>query len=453
MVDIKNIQKKLETKRTNEDKYNQNLFLRSMGVPASSQYGWNTPLDANGVPVWARKDPRSGTPNVKVSTEIFNDIITTKASYGFSNIKRDYSDDIDETIQELYKQYDRKSNTETLWNDLAEDDAMCGISYTLTFLQGEGRDRQPMTKRYPAWNGYVKYDDMTQQPLYGCIYGCVGKNDNRFSTGENKTYFIEVYDSITKYRYEGKSENDNFKIVEEVPHGFTQVPVIEWLNNKHRRGNAELAISAIDALDALLSDASSEIATLANAYLVLENAGVLGDDDKKKFRDTGILPMPEGGKASFITKSIDPNFLAFVEEKLRKVAYKASQSIDPEVLEGQTELRKAQADNLFASLDKTCRTTERNWKTSLELLDKILKSFWTGLAIPAVADYNTYDINYKFILDKPRDILTELKELKEAGAVLPNYYIIGLGLGLDDDKAISLAEEAKSEGTAELPQF
>lgn len=453
MVDIKNIQKKLEHKRTHEDKYNYNLFLRSMGKPASSQYGWNTPLDADGVPVWARKDPRSGTPNIKVSTEIFNDIITTKASYGFSNIKREFNEDVPEDVQELYKDYDRMSYIESLYNDLAEDDAMCGISYTLTFLQGEGKDRKPMTKRYPAWNGYVKYDEMTNEPLYGCIYGCVGKKDNRNKYGENVTYFIEVYDKTMKCRYESKDANAEFKPVEEMPHGFTEVPVVEWLNNKKRRGNAELAISAIDALDAMMSDSSSEIATLANAYLVLENAGVVDEETKKEFRNTGILPMPEGGKANFITKSIDPNFLSFVEEKLRKVAYKASQSVDPEVLEGKTELRKAQADNLFASLDKTCRNTERNWQKSLERLDRVLKSFWTGLAIPAVADYDTYDISYRFILDKPRDILTELKELKEAGAVLPNWYIISLGMGIDEDKAKELAEEAKAEGTEELPQF
>lgn len=453
MVDIKNIQKKLEYKKTHEDIVNYNLFMRSMGKPASQQYGWATPLEADGVPVWARKNPRSGTPNIKVSTEIFNDIITTKASYGFSNIQREYTEDISDDVKELYKEYDRMSHTATLYNDLAEDDTMCGISYTLTFLHGEGKDRKPMTKRYPAWNGYVKYDEMTGQPVLGCIYGCIGKKDNRYKTGENVTYFIEVYDETMRYRYESKSENSDFDLVSEEPHGFKQVPVIEWLNNKKRTGNAELALSAIDALDSLMSDGASEIATLANAYLVLVNAGGVNDEMKKKFRDTGILPLQENAKAEFITKDINPNFIELVKEELRKIAYEASQSLDPRVLAGKTELRKTQADNLFAPLDKSCKATERNWQKSLELLDRVLKSFWTGLAIPSVADYDTYDINYKFSYDKPRDILTELKELKEAGAVLPNYYIIAKGLGLEEDKAEELAEQAKQEMLDAEPQF
>lgn len=453
MVDIKYIQKQLKHKKEHEDRVNYNLFMRSMGKPASQQYGWATPLEADGVPVWARKNPRSGTPNIKVSTEIFNDIITTKASYGFSDIQREFADDIDDTVKDLYKEYDRMSHTDTLMNDLAEDDAMCGISYTLTFLHGEGKDRKPMTKRYPAWNGYVKYDDMTGLPVLGCIYGCVGKKDNRYTTGESETYFIEVYDNTMRYRYEGKSETDNFELKSEEPHGFKEVPVVEWLNNKKRVGNAELALSAIDALDSLMSDGASEIATLANAYLVLINAGSVNEEMKKQFRDTGILPMQENAKAEFITKDINPEFISLVKEELRKIAYEASQSLDPRVLAGKTELRKTQADNLFAPLDKSCKATERNWQKSLELLDRVLKSFWTGLAIPSVADYDTYDIDYKFNYNKPSDILTELKEIKEAGGVLPQYKIFMLSLGLNEDAARALAEESKNEQTEMLPDF
>ena len=120
MVDIKAVEKILKDKQS-QDEVNYNLYLRSQGVIASKQYGWDDPINADGVPVKARTTTRSNMPNLKTSTEIFNDITSTKASYMGSNIQRDYKDDIQDDVKDKYTMYDRVSLTPTLYHDLASD--------------------------------------------------------------------------------------------------------------------------------------------------------------------------------------------------------------------------------------------------------------------------------------------------------------------------------------------
>lgn len=452
MVDIKNIQKQIKNKDT-VDKISYNLYLRSIGKPASSQFGWTNPVEADGEPVLARQQAKNGNPNVKVRSGIVKSILSTKTSYGFANIQRQYNDDIDDTIKDLYQEYDRLTCIDTFYSRLSKNDALAGSAYSLTFLVGEGVDRQPMSRFYPSWNGYVKYDDMTGESLYGCIYGTVGKKDNRTNYGERDVHFIELYDKTDMYRFECNSKDGNFKQVDSKPHGFTEVPVIEWRNNDETIGNVEEAVTSIDAYQAIISDGASEIATLANAYLVIQNGGDVDPEKKEELRQTGIFTVGENGKMEFVTKDINPEFIDLLKEELRKLAYESAQSLDPRVLQSQTEMRKAQVDNMYSSLDMACRETELEWRQSLEYLDRVLKSFWTGLAIPSVADYSTYDINYIFTKNKPQDIMTDLKDFKDAGGQLPQYKLIMKAFKLDEAEARSLAEEANAELTEALPSF
>jgi len=95
--------------------------------------------------------------------------------------------------------------------------------------------------------------------------------------------------------------------------------------------------------------------------------------------------------------------------------------------------------------------TVNQWKKSLEYLDRVLKSYWTGLAVESVADYNTYDIEYIFNRNMPKDIIADLEALRRAGAMLPNEEIIKRGLSVDEKKAQELAESASQELSDFMP--
>lgn len=451
MAEIKEIVQILKDKEK-QDEINYNLYLRSLGKPASMQYGWNDPIEADGVPVKARKTVRDDAPNLMTSTEIFNDITSTKASYMASNIQREYTDDIEDSVKDKYLEYDRITHTPTLYHDLAVDCAGWGGAYTLTYWVELDGKKQAMSRKYNAWNGYVSYNEDTLLPEFACIYGCVNVSDNRYTTNKRKEYFINVYTDTEVISYKSKNQYDGYKLDSTDKHGFTEVPVVEWKNNKFFRGDAEKAVSLIDAYEAVLADNSSEGASFANAYLMLKQMGSIDENVRKEMQQTGVFwSDEEGASAEFVIKNINPEFVKMLLDELRKAIYEAAQGLDPRTLSSMKEMRKAQADNIYAPLDKISKNTERQWDTSLELLDRVLKSFWTGLATPAVADYDTFYINYLFRYDKPTDILTDLKDIKAAGGILPNWYILSKSLNIDEDKARDLAKEANEEMTEALP--
>jgi hypothetical protein len=105
-----------------------------------------------------------------------------------------------------------------------------------------------------------------------------------------------------------------------------------------------------------------------------------------------------------------------------------------------------------ALMETDAKNTEMEWKISLEYLDRVLKSYWTGLDTNPVADYDTYDIYYDFKRNELRDILSDLKDLKQAGGMLPQKELFQK-FGYDENIAEELAEEASNELSESLPEI
>ena len=88
----------------------------------------------------------------------------------------------------------------------------------------------------------------------------------------------------------------------------------------------------------------------------------------------------------------------------------------------------------------------------VQYLDRVLKSYWTGLDINSVADYSTYDIDYLFIRTMPKDEMTILKDLRQAGGLLPNAEILKRS-GYDEQTAEELAQRATDENYDAIPNL
>ena len=99
---------------------------------------------------------------------------------------------------------------------------------------------------------------------------------------------------------------------------------------------------------------------------------------------------------------------------------------------------------MYRNMEEDCKDTEAEWKISLEYLDRILKSYWTGLDVRSVNDYSTEDINYDFKRNIPNDVMTWLKDMLQAGGKLPQKEIF-IKAGYTEQKADELVQEAENE--------
>jgi len=440
-----------DKKRIELDRLKFNLHLRSENVPAR-KFDWVNPEMADGIPIFARQAVSMSDPNVRATFNNFAVIMSKKAGYLAGNIQRKYSDDIQEEVKEKYQEFDRLNNTESLYTDLMASCAGWGNTYTLCYIDKPKEELLTENNRvnYPvrckeihAWNAEIKYND-NGGPIEGNIY-TEDEKEKRIKLYEYDNLYVREY-------YINKSGRVE-ELISENRHGFTEIPLVEWKNNKLSRGNSQNAVTLMDAYDRLMSDNITEWATFRQAYLLLKGLGLVDEETKSAMQKTGVITSPtETGEARFITKDINPEFVKYITEKTWKSIWIVAASIDPEAMGSLTNATAFQIQQMYANMEQDCKFTEQQWMRSFEYLDRILKSYWTGLDINSVKDYSTYDIDYEFIRTMPKDEMTILKDLRTAGGTLPNAEILKRS-GYDEQTAEELAQRASDEGYDSIPNL
>ena len=436
------------------DRTKFNLHLRAENKPARKFY-WVNPEEADGIPILARQAVSLSDPNIKATFNNFAVIMNKKAGYLAGNIKRKYADTIPDSLKNSinakYEEFDRLNNTDTLFSELMASCAGWGNTYTLCYIDKPEDEEITENKiNYPvrireveAWNSKVEYDD-NKEPEKAYIYEQKRK-EKRIKVYEYDKLFVSEY-YLTE---SGRIDSD----VIQYRHGFTEIPLIEWKNNKLSRGNAQNAVSLMDAYDRLMSDNITEWATFRQAYLFLKNMGLIDETTAQRMQKTGaIIGQGESSEVRFVTKDVNPEFVKFITEKTWSSIWIVAASIDPEAIGSLTNATAFQIQQMYANMESDCKFTEQCWMKSFEYLDRVLKSYWTGLDINSIPDYSTYDIDYEMIRTIPKDVMTYLKDLRTAGGLLPNAEILKQA-GYDDKLAEELASQAADENVDMLPNL
>ena len=435
---IEEIKQKIECGQA-ENLIRKGLYERSLR--AEGCFGNSGQVDAQGIPILGREKTSPSDPNVKTASDFVNLIGTEKAGYLAYNIQRIYKDDIEESLREKYEDFDRLNAQSTLHSEIMEADAIMGDCFALYYIS----NGEIKKKKIQPWTAGIIYDE-NNVPVYGYIY-----EDLNICISSTTTLVrrIFVYDNIYRYEHEERSyaketTSNRWYLKEKAPHGFQEVPVNEFLNNNKKLGNAEKAIAYIDAYDRVLSDSTTEQSASRQAYLLLKAAGDIDEVFMEKLRKFGVMATTGDGDAKWLEKNLNPQFAALILKELEKNIYRFGIIVDNDRLMGISNPRKNQIEFIYRAMDNDCDTTEKQWKQSLEREDRILKSFWTTMASPSVADYDTFDIDYIFHRNKPEDPVADLEAMERAGVKLPNYHKL-IKLGYEEEEARALSAEADEE--------
>ena len=420
------------------DKKLKNLERRSLRL-AASRFEWNNPEDADGVPILARKPVSDSDPNIKVAYDNYTIIANTKASYLGSNIQRTYSDDIKEDVKDKYEDFDIDNNFFSVLPKMMATCAGSGVIYSLNYLDVNDKSR---FKRIKGYQAKVIYDDDTGMPIKGFNY---------YKRGDESV--VKEYDNINVTVWVAPKGNSEYAVESITPHGFVGIPVVEWVNNEQKSGNSEKAISLIDAYDLLMSDNITEWATFRNAYLLLKNMGLIDEKVKEELKKTGVFFGDEGAEAKFITKDVNPEFTKFITDETWSGIWIVGASVDPKAVSTLSNATAFQISQMYKLMEEDAKTTETEWKISLEYVDKLLQSYWTGLDVKAVGKYSTYDINYIFHRNIPKDVVSDLEAIKRGGGNLPQKEIFMRGLGIGEKEAQEMVEIAAGEIIDGLPDL
>lgn len=419
----------IEKELLKDDELKYRLSLRSKNKPATC-FEWQNPLMADGVPIYARRKTTYSDPNIRVSYNNFQVIQKTKSGYLASDIQRKYTDDITEDVKQKYTEFDNLNHFKSFLKKLMFSCTGWGNTYSLCYLDEKNRAR---IKQIPSWQGKVIYDN-NGEPVKAYVYYDIDERRH-----------IWEYDSLYVTEWIASKNGTSYSLISEPKeHGFIGIPLVEWANNDNKQGNAELAVGLMDAYDRLISDNITEAATFRAAYLLLKNMGLIDEKTKAEMQKSGVFVGGQDADARFITKDINPEFIKFIVQKTWSGIWIVSSSVDPEAVSNLQNATAFQISQMYRNMEEDCKDTEAEWKISLEYIDRLLKSYWTGLDIKSVADFSTEDINYDFKRNIPKDVMTWLKDLLAAGARLPQKEIF-IKAGYDEKKAEELVQESENE--------
>lgn len=130
-----------------------------------------------------------------------------------------------------------------------------GIAYEYIYVKEN--ENYLVTKNISAENTFVVKDDSIEENELFAVYYYIRKDDSGMRPDHYRATVV-----TPNYKYELDIENSNTyqpTTEQAVPHYLSEIPIIEYLNNKLAIGDFELQIPLIDAYNALMSGIADRV--------------------------------------------------------------------------------------------------------------------------------------------------------------------------------------------------
>lgn len=283
---------------------------------------------------------------------------------------------------------------------------------------------------------FMVYDDtIAQRPFFAVRYYL--NEDNRLQ-GEIYTS-DKVYDFI-----QGEK---GYQIINDQPHYYQDVPVIEYVNNDERQGIFEPVISMINAFNKALSEKANDVDYFADAYLAI--LGVqLDKDGLQKIRDNRIINFfgtddPEQIKnivVEFLQKPDGDSSQEHLLDRLEKLIYQMAMVTN---LNSESFGNASGVGLLFKlqEMENLALAAERKFTSGMNRRFKMLFRLPTNVLSSQSEEW--FNLEFTFHRNIPRDVLSEINAAQEAAGLLPLEDRVSMVSTVKDPKAV--AEQMKEE--------
>lgn len=229
---------------------------------------------------------------------------------------KNQSIDIDPIIEEYKKQSIHKVDLE-----LGKRASKVGVAYEYNYVNKVGNQ---VTKEIDPRNAIVVYDDtLDHEPMWGIIYSTTNKDITKPASNK-ATYTGIIATSTTIYDFSLKGKV--LTILQERPHKFGMVPVIEYVNNESRKGDYTDVLLLIDAYNLLQSDRVNDKEQLVEALLILYGIDLTTAllDQLKVHRVMTAPSKNDGVGAEYLTKSLNEQDADTLRKVLEQDIHKIS---------------------------------------------------------------------------------------------------------------------------------
>ncbi|QJC53063.1 phage portal protein [Paenibacillus albicereus] len=385
-----------------------------------------------------------GLPNNRLVANHAKYITDVAAGY-FGGDPVKYSGDGIDAIMAAYKAADVDSHDSEMIKDLS----MYGVARELHYMSSDDVPIPRVSCIDPRQLFLVVDDSVEYRSLFGVHYYERRDLDNKAAG-----WTINVYTATRILRYSApRLGAPELELIQETPHYYGGVPIVEIWNNEEQQGDYEQQLSLINAYNVLASDRVNDKQQFVDAILLLVGAS-LGDDETeagktlkllKKFK-TLELPAIEGAGASWLTKTLNEADTEVLKNAIKNDIHEFS--MVPNLTDqnfASNASGVAMKYKLFG-LEQLAKTKERYFVQGLR---ERLKLFASILRVKGQAA-STDDVTITMTRSLPSNdletsqVITNLKDIVSAETLLAQLSFI-------DDPAAE-AKKAAAERAAALKE-
>ncbi len=219
-----------------------------------------------------------------------------------------------ETIMDVLRYNDHNAQDANLLMDAL----IYGVSAELMYIDSNSQTR---FRNINPTQCFGIYDDTLSADL---IYFVRIYKVN--SWDDNDIYNVDVYSDKIIQHYTMRGMNGQLTLIGEEPHFFSQCPAnIFYLPDE--KSIFDCVMSLQDSVNELLSAEIDDYAAFCDAYLVLEGAE-LDADEAATMRQNRIIQLPEGAKASWLTKAANDAQVENILKRIHESIYRIAQCPD-----------------------------------------------------------------------------------------------------------------------------
>ena len=171
-------------------------------------------------------------------------------------------------------EYYRDNDQEDVDAELAEESSKYGHCYEMLYSNEEGLPAS--TCLTPISTFLVKDDTVLHRPMYGIRYAY--DEDGELNGSFSDRNFV------TDFYGDGGAVAFN----DPKPHAFGDVPIVEYVDNKEKRGLYEGVLNLIEAYNKALSEKANDVDYFADAYMVVEGME-LGEGESKNIKANRVV--------------------------------------------------------------------------------------------------------------------------------------------------------------------
>lgn len=282
-------------------------------------------------------------------------------------------------------------------NDLQDNEAeiakMCSIYGRAFELVYTNEQSEPETSYLSPLEGFMVYDDTVEEiPLFFVRY--------------YRDQDLKLHGAVYT-----RTMIINLENLEEQPHYFDGVPVVEYIENEERQGAFDSTKTLINALDKAVSEKANDVDYFADAYLKVIGAA-LDDEQLDSLRDRRIIHLPDAQDKSvevaFLDKPDSDTTQEHLLDRLTDLIYQMSMIANVSDDTFSSAASGVALEYKLQPMKNIAAMKERKFQASLRRRWRLV------LSLPTLKKYGAdawRDIDFKFTRNIPQNSQAEAETM------------------------------------------